>query len=184
MTQDFAKKKKEAPPPTRPTPKAPWFHFVTGFVAGAFVTFLAALWYTGAGQNSEESLATAPKPVAEPNSIADEIDWDFYEIFPKSEVPVSSEPDYATESTSGPDYSYHWLIQAGSFRDARDADELRAQLILLGLETRVQKSKVEGTTWHRVVAGPFDTDLKKNRAQDKLAQAQIESIPIRIRDRE
>jgi len=31
------------------------------------------------------------------------------------------------------------------------------------------------------MVGPFDTDLALNRAQDKLAQAEVEAIPMKSR---
>ena len=77
------------------------------------------------------------------------------------------------------------MIQGGSYRlvlskTPIDADERRATLILLGLDVGIQEVKVTGDTWHRVIAGPFDSKLQLNRAQDKLAQAEISSIPMKI----
>ena len=87
-----------------------------------------------------------------------------------------AEPD--TTVDAGP---RRWVLQAGSFSDAKDADELRASLILMGLEASITRVEVAGKDWHRVIVGPLESDLDRNRAQDRLAQAQIKAIPIRLK---
>jgi cell division protein FtsN len=104
--------------------------------------------------------------------------WDFYEIFPRSEVPVVEEYDDAGNRLQTD--QYRWILQAGSFQEPDDADELRASLLLLGLDASTTEVEVTGETWHRVIVGPFDTELERNRAQDRLAQAEISALPLRI----
>ena len=105
--------------------------------------------------------------------------FDFYEIFPKSVVPVVEEYDETGEKVEAE--PVRWILQTGSFSSPDDADELRASLILMGLDASITKVEVDGKDWHRVMAGPFDTELARNRAQDKLAQAQIKAIPIKLK---
>ena len=57
---------------------------------------------------------------------------------------------------------------------------MRGELILLGLDVVITTVKVSGHDHYRVIVGPFDTELGRNRAQDKLAQAQIESLALKI----
>ena len=143
-------------------------------MSGAFLTFLGALRFFIPATEVE----TAAKPVAEPENPVEEMQWDFYEIFPKSVVPVVEE--YAESGEKITTDQFAWVLQVGSFTDPDDADELRASLILMGLDVVVSPGEVDGREWHRVVAGPFENTLERNRAQDKLAQAEIKSIPIRI----
>ena len=174
MSQDFAKPHRSKPP-AAPGPGR-WLWFLTGFIAGGFVTFLVALWLLV--PNADEP-PQQTGPIAEPEIQAEEMQWDFYEIFPKSVVPVvedRAEPD--TTVDAGP---RRWVLQAGSFSDAKDADELRASLILMGLEASITRVEVAGKDWHRVMVGPLESDLDRNRAQDRLAQAQIKAIPIRLK---
>ena len=56
------------------------------------------------------------------------------------------------------------------------------ELLLLGLDVFMQEVEIEGKTWYRVMVGPLDSELDRNRAQDKLAQAQIESLPLQVRN--
>ena len=182
MTQDFAKKHR----PKKPGPDSPPIAarkrtfsvatFLTGFLAGAFITFLAALWYLKPAGNVRETDEGTPK--AEPQAKIEEMQWDFYEIFPKSVVPIVEE--YTKTGKKVIVDNSRWVLQAGSFKDPMDADERRATLILLGLNVGIREVKVTGDTWHRVIVGPFDSQLERNRAQDKLAQAEISSIPMKI----
>ena len=105
--------------------------------------------------------------------------FDFYDLFPRSEVAIVEE--YNTEGLRAEsDGPYAYLLQAGSFPHADDADQLRAQLLLLGMEVFVKEIKIEGDKWYRVMVGPLATDLELNRTQDKLAEAEIESIPLKV----
>lgn len=175
MTQDFANRARKKNPPAQ-TGSPRWVWFLTGFTSGAFLSFLGMLWYFVGLGNTSDSIVE--KPVAEPNQVIDEMQWDFYEIFPKSVVPVVEEYNESGQKVLVK--NYRWLLQAGSFKDPIDADELRAQLLLLGFDVTIQKTEIDGSPWHRVIAGPFDTDLERNRAQDKLAQAEIQSIALKI----
>lgn len=175
MTHDFAKRLSSVNPQTSSVPG--WVWFLTGLVAGIFVSFLAYLWKFVPSDPQTTDIIELPK--AEPDQIVEEMQFDFYDLFPKSEVPIVEE--YNLEGlrveSEGP---FAYLLQAGSFRDPNEADRLRAELILLGMEVFVKEIKVDGNRWHRVMVGPLDTDLALNRAQDKLAEAAIESIPLKV----
>lgn len=181
MTQDFAKKQRTpAQPKAKAHPHAQsgsprWVWFTTGFFSGGFLAFLAALWFL---VPTEHPAIESAKPVAEPEQKTEEMQWDFFEIFPKSVVPIVEEYTETGEKVSTEKST--WILQAGSFKSAKDADELRASLILMGLDVSISDVKVSGKTWHRVIVGPFETPLDRNRAQDKLAQAQIEAMAVRI----
>ncbi len=174
MTQDFAKKPRGKP---APPPQAGWRWFLGGFISGAFLAFLASLWFL-APSGPDQRTADIPRPEADSEQAGEEMQWDFYEIFSKTEVPVVEE--YTNSGEKVVVENYRWILQAGSFKDSDVADERRANLILLGLDVRTQSVDVSGDTRYRVIVGPFNSTLERNRAQDKLAQAQIKSIPMKI----
>lgn len=83
--------------------------------------------------------------------------FDFYTILPKKEVVV---PDHeiktrTREERVGKNKKASYIIQAGSSRDPKDADQLRAKLALMGIESKIQKAKVESVIWYRVKIGPY-----------------------------
>ena len=62
-----------------------------------------------------------------------------------------------------------WL-QVGAFKEEGDADNLKAKLALLGVESKILTSDIpEKGIWHRVRVGPFNSaaDIDKIRSQLK-----------------
>ena len=176
MTQDFAKQHRTTPEPERKLGRGTWF--LAGFVAGSFVTALLALWFF-VPQGAVEKTTQSEQPVPETEAQAEEMQWDFYEIFPRSVVPVVEE--YADSGEKVVTDEFAWILQTGSFLRPEDADEMRASLILLGFDVTISTVEVAGHKRHRVIIGPFGKALDRNRAQDKLAQEQIESLAIKVR---
>ncbi len=95
---------------------------------------------------------------------------DFYTRLREIEVMV---PDDELVLDS-PDLIY--LLQAGSFRRAADADSLRAQLILLNLNAEVSQFNHNGEVWHRVIVGPFENHSAMSSARTSLLENGIESL--------
>jgi cell division protein FtsN len=98
---------------------------------------------------SSRQTATAPR---------EENRFEFYEILPQLEVavPESNEPAArpARQRPAAAPGSY--LVQAGSFSAAGDADRLQASLALLGFESHVQRVLIDDAVFNRVRIGPID----------------------------
>jgi cell division protein FtsN len=71
------------------------------------------------------------------------------------------------------------LLQAGAFRNAADAEAMRAQLALLGRVARVETVEVEGRPLHRVRLGPFADVAEREQVRQALAEAGITATPAR-----
>ncbi len=127
------------------------------------------------------SAAKVPKQKKNIKAPATEETYDFYTLLPESEVIAPKVEEYSstmkdTESETA------YLLQAGSFRNRSDADRLRAKLIMHGLDVRMQAVKSgDGSTWHRILLGPFESRSKLNQAQDILADENTESMLIKIK---
>ncbi|MGQ7960710.1 SPOR domain-containing protein [Pseudomonas sp. SP16.1] len=74
-----------------------------------------------------------------------------------------------------------FFLQAGSFRRRDDADGLRAQIILLGQNVRVETGKVREETWHRVLVGPFASREQLASAQKTLAGSGFSNLLLQQR---
>ncbi|MEA3299073.1 MAG: SPOR domain-containing protein, partial [Pseudomonadota bacterium] len=73
-----------------------------------------------------------------------------------------------------------YLLQAGSFKSASDADTLRVRLLLLNMQARVETvSPRPGETWHRVQVGPFNNTQSLSSARSVLQQNGIASIQVK-----
>lgn len=106
--------------------------------------------------------AVAPKPVTPPTAQA--------------AVPATppAAPTPAPQPQAKPQRFY---LQAGSFRSRDDADRVRAQIILMGQDARVETGTVNGQTWYRVMSGPFNSREQMSGAQHSLSSAGFQSLP-------
>ena len=131
-------------------------------------------------------LVTLPpsKPGTDPDSGANAVArdsaeqqprFDFFEMLPQQRIEVELEPGTIVanrDQRSGKTY----LLQAGSFRQAEDADRRRAELLLLGLEPEVEETSGSNGRWFRVMVGPFDSRSKMAAARSLTAQQNIDTL--------
>lgn len=122
------------------------------------------------------------KPVPHKKSVPKQDIYDFYMMLPESEVTVPQVEAYISKRPAAPDQKYNYLLQAGSFRSAEQADKLRAKLLLQGLDAKTRRIKNnDGSIWHRVMIGPFTSRSSLNKAQDILVSSNTESIAVRVK---
>jgi len=74
-------------------------------------------------------------------------------------------------------------LQAGAFQKSTDADNLKAKLALMGLETSVQEVNVpDRGLLHRVRVGPFAKPEDMNRVRNQLSQNGIQATVVKGRE--
>jgi cell division protein FtsN len=110
--------------------------------------------------------------------------YDFYDMLPKFEVVVpEKEKDVRTDINSVPETRRGtYVLQAGSYKNFADADRVRAQLALQGVESKVQKVSVDNDTWHRIRIGPISKLDELNRLRQILRKADVDVLVIRVGD--
>ena len=69
-------------------------------------------------------------------------------------------------------------IQAASFRDAGEADQLRARLLLQGLPVSLGQVVLGDGTWTRVTVGPIDSAEKADSIMARLRDQNLSAIRI------
>ncbi|MCG6658371.1 SPOR domain-containing protein [Halomonas campisalis] len=83
-------------------------------------------------------------------------------------------------TTSSPS---RYMLQAASFRESGDAEQLKQRLRNLSLVAQVSQVQASGgETWHRVQVGPYDDTRELNRAQDLMITQGIEPLLIRLQN--
>lgn len=182
----------------RSRPAPPWVWSVTGLVVGLLVAFLVFLQMrpkqAEIAQSQQPLTVPAPaeqaalevhKPKSKPVTPPAKPRFDFYNLLPEMEVIVPDEDIQGKASHEGVkqvEQPGTYLLQAGSFRSHPQADQLRARLALLGLETSVQAVTVDnGQTWHRVRVGPFSNLQDLNDARALLKTNGIDAVLIRLK---
>lgn len=177
MTQDMVRSVRKT---NRGNSQIPtWVWFLTGFVSGFFVAFLFYLDGFVISDPDANLTTVFPEMPVEADQV-EEMKWDFYEIFPTAEVPVVEEFTKEGNKIQVED-PVAYLLQAGSFKNQKDADQLRGRLLLMGLNVFSREVEVQGSKWHRVLIGPLNSLAELNRDRQVLAREQIESIPLKVK---
>jgi cell division protein FtsN len=71
------------------------------------------------------------------------------------------------------------ILQAGSFSNSNDAENLKAKLALLGVEANIQPATLpDKSVWYRVRLGPYKTAEELNHARGFLKQNGVDSTPM------
>ncbi len=105
--------------------------------------------------------------------------FDFYTMLPEQTIDVDVEPADVARPSHTSSANEFYLLQAGSFRQREDADRRRAELILLGLEPRIEESHSDTGRWFRVFLGPFQTHSTMARARSLTAGQDIDTLLLK-----
>ena len=108
--------------------------------------------------------------------------FEFYKILPGSQEPVpQAEPKPAVAAPKPAGDAL--FLQAGSFQNPADADNLKARLALMGVEASVQQVTLpEKGVMHRVRIGPYANPDEMAKARTLLAQNGIQASVVRVKD--
>jgi cell division protein FtsN len=141
---------------------------------------------------SEPAVADTGKPKEPPKKT-----YDFYKVLEANEVVIpdaelsakaraeqqakatpnapTPAPAPGTPAAGGGRY----ILQAGSYPDAKGADEIKAKLALLGFVAQVQPVTVNGRAWHRVRLGPYASASDLEAAKRTLSENGINAIALK-----
>ena len=174
-----------------------WAWLLAGLFIGLFVAFLYYLQSTPGTEPDHDLALRLPlpsdretRPEKRPEKRPEVPDtppapkprFDFYTLLPEMEVVVpereiTGAPRQGVAQVEKPGT---YVLQVGSFRDAKKADQLKARLALLGFESSIQTAKISnGETWHRVRAGPFSDLAELNAARAQLRKNELEAVLLK-----
>ena len=125
--------------------------------------------------------AQAPSPADKTKGADGKPRFEFYNILPNTEEPVTDQQLKQTAQQSASKDKY--FLQAGSFQNAGDADNLKAKLAMLGVEAIVQDVNLpEKGVMHRVRVGPFANVDEMKQVRASLQQNGVQSSLIKIHE--
>ncbi len=201
MPRDYKRRGAKTPPAKRATSKprestsSGFGTFLAGLVLGLVGGAAAVQFYhmrAGAPlPHTEVASQQAPSTPAPDESNRPR--FEFYKLLPEMEVvvPEAEERAVMTETprrqpaprpsepaTASPAERY--LLQVGAFKKHEDADRLKAQLALLGVEAQILRVEREGQVWHRVRVGPFEDRAELRTVRERLSGEGIESVLLKM----
>jgi cell division protein FtsN len=189
----MAKRKKRRSSRTRKKQEFPgWLWMLFGLAIGLSVAFAV---YMRDEQAARTAAADTPKPAAVAPAQDDngeataeagpkESRFTFYDLLPNFVVEIpEQQPEVAADieprAVVEPGV---YVLQAGSFSTAKDADRRRAELALHGIESNIQRVKINDRNYYRVYVGPTDDLDELNLLRSRLRVAQIDVFRIRLGD--
>jgi cell division protein FtsN len=168
-----------------------WREFGVGLAAGLSLSLFVLIW-----QNYREKHPAAvtpdvpkPEPRADKTAAAGDAEdgaknYDFYDMLPKFEVVVPEKDREVASDRGGTPAAIErpgvYVLQAGSYRQQAEADRIRAQLKLTGIDANVQRVAVDEDVWHRVRIGPITDLTELNRLRARLRAADLDALVIRV----
>lgn len=183
--------------PRESTPPA-WGMFLLGLGLGLFVALLVHVNAgggstlgsglrsllepgPGAAHDTRDVRRQEPAPLPSPERTK----FDFYTILPEFETVLpgheSSEPRTAP-AAAAPEPGVSYVLQAASYANINDADRLRAQLALSGLEAYIEKVSIGNKgDYYRVRLGPFDELRQLDRIDRQLAELGVKAMRLKVR---
>ncbi|MBV6476242.1 MAG: SPOR domain-containing protein [Rhodocyclaceae bacterium] len=138
-------------------------------------------------KNGEAKPAVPVVPEPLPGKPGDKVPekprFEFYKILPGGEA-AAPQPAEQKPAGEAPKPSAETLfLQAGSFQNPADADNLKARLALMGVEAGVQQvTLAEKGVMHRVRIGPFASVEAMAPTRSLLAQNGIQAGVVRVKD--
>lgn len=164
---------------------------VIGILIGLAIALAVALYINAAPspfRQPEAAKGTQPSPATKPGTAAPAAKpeakpeekknrFTYYDILPGTEQPVTEQE--IKQAPQGKKDQY--FLQAGSFQNETDANNLKAKLALIGVEALIQSASLpDKGVWHRVRVGPFNDIEEMNKARATLSQNGIQPSLIKV----
>ncbi|MCA2014737.1 SPOR domain-containing protein [Vibrio tritonius] len=164
--------------PKKPTKKAasqrkPWFRILLALiVVGAFGY---GIYFLNQSPKPKEPttpsvipatpVVTKPKEKLPPPPTEK---WDYVDTLPSREIEVVPKELQVSKIP--------YVMQCGAFKTMSQAQERKVNIAFLGLNSKIRKT--EGSSWFRVVLGPYKFKREAERDKHKLYRAKIEPCLI------
>lgn len=167
----------------RPVPG--WIILLSGVLSGLLLALFIYIkgWVPEPIQNSQQPVPgiaqEAVKPVEDvsENLTKQKPDYDFYSVLPEMEVVIPKEELEQQAARNSKEYTY--ILQVASFKNQADAEELKARIAFSGQIAYIQSIDVNGTQWHRVRVGPFESSREADKQKRQLEQGGHKALVLK-----
>lgn len=92
--------------------------------------------------------------------------------------PTTRAPPPVSTGASADPFTY--FVQAGAYGRSEDAEQQRARLAMLGIESRLTEREQSGRTVYRIRVGPFEHKGDADATKEKLSGAGVDAALIRV----
>ena len=179
-------------PGTKPLPFWIWI-----FAAVAISSFVGLIYYLDQYEqakaiarhvDSVEAKTAIQKQAQAKPAEETKSRFDFYKLLPKLSVDVPKSETADRQSKTADDKktdappAFSYILQAGSFKEFHEADRLKANLALMGIQANIEKVTLnQSEVWHRVRIGPISSEREMNKIRNKLRSENIEPVALKVK---
>lgn len=96
------------------------------------------------------------------------------DMVPSTSSTASTDP----KTAAGVD---RYVLQVGSFQNSSEAEQMKAQLAMLGFTASVQTVTVDGKSWHRIRVGPFEGARQADEMRRMLVDNQYQPLVMKAK---
>jgi cell division protein FtsN len=170
--------------------------FATGLSLGLFVAYFIYLNQTDSSyipfnfkldsQEPGEPKQDKIVEIATPDIVEEEQPipkFEFYDILPNKEINISEwvADDPSSSVTVNKNDTSVYILQVGSFKQLETADQVKAQLALLGITANIQHVVINGQdSRYRVRVGPYSEQSKLNEERKRLMENNLEFMLLKL----
>ncbi|CAH0527225.1 SPOR domain-containing protein [Vibrio hippocampi] len=176
--RDYVKRGKGSTRTSRkkaPSRKKPWRSGLLAIIAtGVFAWGLYTLSSDPEPEipaKSTPAVATQTEQKAKPKAQIPpppEEKWDYVDTLPNREIEVQAKEQIKSKVP--------YIMQCGAYRTIAQAESRKLDIAFQGLSSQIVKK--EGSSFHRVVLGPYSLKRDAERDKHKLQRAKIEPCKI------
>ena len=94
--------------------------------------------------------------------------WDYVDTLPNRQVEVQAKDQIVSEVP--------YIMQCGAYKSEEQAEARKLDIAFQGINSKVHKK--DGSSWYRVVLGPYKFKRDAERDKHKLQRAKIEPCAI------
>jgi cell division protein FtsN len=168
-----------------------------GLVLGVVIA-AGVVWYLNRSHSPFQNQDSHPAEKSKPGTAAGSPDalpakpgdkqrFDFYNILPGGQdaapAPKAAPPD--APPAEAPAVNERYYLQAGAFQKKADAENLKGELALIGIEAYVTEVTLpEKGKMFRVRSGPYNKAEEMNRVRTQMSQGGIQATVVKIKDKE
>lgn len=152
--------------------------FMAGLITGLVIAVIIAIIITRSPMPFNSKISKHGKPATEKKVFADPNEPMYAnkdtakENYRKSIAEAQIISELTTKNATDPNTPLSY-VQAGAYRDKKEAENMRARLALLGMEASIKEVKTQNSTFYRVRLGPY-AQKKLEAIQSKLRESGIE----------
>jgi len=121
-----------------------------------------------------------PQEVNENTPVVPEPTFEFYNILPNKEVDISAWITKPPKNNETANEEGNYILQVGSFKQYKAADQVKAKLALLGFNAYIEPGVINGEGVFRVRIGPYNNLTNLKSARERLLANNLDFMQMRL----